>query len=108
MDDVPVIKMRPKGRAKEQRMLIPSESMVIDALRGAQAGKFSDLAEIRRALAANYGADACCPVTVRRHLVHISQEGSAPFWRVVDPDRPFARRVTGGPDYIREKLAGER
>ncbi|MBW9115168.1 hypothetical protein JNB88_16115 [Rhizobium cauense] len=107
MDDVPIIKTRPKGRAKEQRMLIPSESMVVDALQGAPTGQLSDLAEIRRALAAKYGADACCPVTVQRHLVHISEEGSAPFWRVVDPDRPFARRMTGGPDDIREKLAGE-
>ncbi len=107
MDDVPVIKMRRKGRAKVQRMLIPSESMVVDALRGAPAGQLSDLAEIRRALAVKYGADACCPVTVQRHLVHISEEGSEPFWRVVDPDRPFARRMSGGPDHIREKLAGE-
>ncbi|MCS4094152.1 MULTISPECIES: hypothetical protein [unclassified Rhizobium] len=107
MSDIPVIKMRPKGRAQEQRMLIPSESMVVDALQSAPTGQLSDLAEIRRALAAKYGADACCPVTVQRHLVHISKEGSAPFWRVVDPDRPFARRMTGGPDHIREKLAGE-
>ncbi|EPE98235.1 hypothetical protein [Rhizobium grahamii] len=107
MSDIPVIKMRPKGGAEEQRMLIPSESMVVDALRGAPAGKLSDLAEMRRALAVKDGADACCPVTVQQHLVHISEEGSAPFWRVVDPDRPFARRMTGGPDRIREKLAGE-
>ncbi|RDJ12253.1 hypothetical protein [Rhizobium grahamii] len=107
MDDVPVIKMRRKGRAEQQRMLIPSECMVVDALRGTPAGKLSDLAEIRHALAVKHGADACCPVTVQRHLVHISEEGSAPFWRVVDPDRPFARRMAGGPDRIREKLAGE-
>ncbi|KRB60290.1 hypothetical protein ASE04_24790 [Rhizobium sp. Root708] len=107
MEDVPVIRMRPKGRAREQRMLIPSESMVVDALRSAPAGQLSDLAEIRRALAAKHGADACCPVTVQRHLAHISEEGSAPFWRVVDPERPFARRMTGGPDRIRAKLAGE-
>jgi len=107
MSDIPVIKMRPKGRAQEQRMLIPSESMVVDALQSAPTGQLSDLAEIRRALAAKYCADACCPVTVQRHLVHISKEGSAPFWRVVDPDRPFARRMAGGPDRIREKLAGE-
>ncbi|MBZ9788818.1 hypothetical protein K9B32_01555 [Rhizobium sp. 3T7] len=107
MEDVPVIKMRRKGRNLEQRMLIPSERMVVDALRAAQAGRLSDLAEVRRVLAVKYGADACCPVTVQQHLIRISQDGSAPFWRVVDPDRPFARRMTGGPDRIREKLAAE-
>lgn len=27
---------------------------------------------------------------------------------VIDPDRPFARRMAGGPDRIREQLAAER
>jgi hypothetical protein len=108
MEDVPVIKMRRKGKRLTQSMLIPSETMVADELQAAQPGRLSDLAEMRRALAEKYGADACCPVTVQRHLVRISQNGSAPFWRVVDPDRPFARQMTGGPDHIREKLAAER
>ncbi|WP_087001564.1 hypothetical protein [Rhizobium sullae] len=108
MEDVPVIKMRRKGKSLTQRMLIPSETMVADELRTAQPGHLSDLAGLRRALAAKYGADACCPVTMQRHLVRISEDGSAPFWRVVDPDRPFARRMTGGPDHIRDKLAAER
>ncbi|MEZ2126565.1 MULTISPECIES: hypothetical protein [unclassified Sinorhizobium] len=108
MEDVPVIKTRRKGKSQTQSMLIPSERMVVDELRAAQPGHLSDLAELRRALAAKYGADACCPVTMQRHLVRISQDGSAPFWRVVDPDRPFARRMTGGPERIREALAAER
>jgi hypothetical protein len=82
--------------------------MVADALRAAPPSRLSDLAALRRALAMEYGADACCPVTMQRHLVRISQDGSAPFWRVVDPDRPFARRMAGGPDRIREQLAAER
>ena len=108
MDEQPVIKTRRKGRSQTQSMLIPSEAMVAGALRGAQPGQLSDLAELRRALAAQSGADACCPVTVQRHLVQISLDGTAPYWRVVDPDRPFARRMAGGPDRIRAKLAAER
>src|SRR5215470_17173611 len=101
MDDAPVIKTRRKGRSQTQSMLIPSEAMVAEALRSAQPGRVSDLAALRRGLAAGSGADACCPVTVQRHLVQISHDGSAPYWRVVDPDRPFARRMAGGPDRIR-------
>ncbi|WP_342239558.1 hypothetical protein [Inquilinus sp. OTU3971] len=108
MDELPVIKSRRKGRSQTQSMLIPSEGMVADALRAAPPGRLSDVAALRRALAVQYGADACCPVTTQRHLVQISQDGSAPFWRVVDPDRPFARRMAGGPDRIRERLAAER
>ncbi|MFE0759033.1 hypothetical protein ACFW16_34055 [Inquilinus sp. NPDC058860] len=108
MDERPVIKSRRKGKSQTQSMLIPSERMVADALRLAPPGRLSDLGELRRALAVSYGADACCPVTTQRHLVRLSQDGSAPFWRVVDPDRPFARRLAGGPDRIREALAAER
>ena len=108
MAELPVIEPRRKGRSATQSMLIPSEKMVADALRAAPAGRLSDLAELRRKLAARYGADACCPVTVQRHVVRISQDGGAPFWRVVDPDRPFARRMKGGAERIREKLAAER
>jgi hypothetical protein len=108
MDELPVIKTRRKGKSLTQRMLIPSEKMVAGALQAAPAGELADIAELRRSLAREYGADACCPVTVQQHLVQISQDGTAPFWRVVDPDRPFARRMTGGPERIRERLANER
>ncbi|WP_395679000.1 hypothetical protein [Inquilinus sp.] len=108
MDEQPVIKMRRKGRHLTQSMLIPSEGMIAAALRAARPGQLSDLGALRRALAQAHGADACCPVTVQRHLVRFSQDGSAPFWRVVDPDRPFARRMAGGPEGIRDRLADER
>jgi hypothetical protein len=108
MDELPVIKTRRKGKSLTQNMLIPSEKMVAEALSAAPSGELSDIAELRRALAKEHGADACCPVTVQRHLVQISQDGTAPFWRVVDPDRPFARRMKGGPERIRERLTDER
>lgn len=107
MDEPPVIKTRRKGRSATQSMLIPSRDMVAAALRAVPPGRLSDLGALRHALAEAHGADACCPVTVQRHLVQISQDGSAPFWRVVDPDRPFARRLAGGPERIRDRLAGE-
>lgn len=108
MDELPVIKTRRKGRSLTQSMLIPSEEMVARALRAAPPGELTDMAGVRKALATKYGADACCPVTVQRHLVQISQSGAAPFWRVVDPDRPFARRMNGGPELIRARLTEEK
>ncbi|NLS15843.1 hypothetical protein HGP16_04610 [Rhizobium sp. P40RR-XXII] len=107
MDELPVIKTRRKGRSLTQSMLIPSEEMVAHALWAAPAGRVSDLGGLRQSLAKQYGADACCPVTVQRHLVRISEAGNAPFWRVVNPDRPFARRMSGGPERIRQQLAAE-
>lgn len=88
-------------------MLIPTERMVADKLNAAPPGRISDLGGLRRALAAEFGADACCPVTVQRHIVAIAEKGNAPYWRIVDPDRPFARRLAGGPDAVRQRLRGE-
>ncbi|TXI01310.1 MAG: hypothetical protein E6Q76_17355 [Rhizobium sp.] len=108
MDEQPVIKTRRKGRSLTQSMLIPSEAMIARALWAAPPGQLSDVAAVRQALAKRYGADACCPVTVQRHLVQISRDASAPFWRLVDPDRPFARRMAGGPEHIRLRLVEEK
>ena len=108
MIETPRIEPRRKGRGGTQSMLIPSEKMVADDLRAAPAGQVSDLGGLRKALAQQFGADACCPVTTQRHLVAIAQKGSAPYWRMVDPDRPFARRLAGGGETIRRRLAAER
>ena len=107
MNEKPRIEPRRKGRSGTQSMLIPTERMVADRLRAAPAGRVSDLGMLRKALAAEFGADACCPVTVQRHIVAIAQNGTAPYWRMVDPDRPFAKRLAGGPDAVRQRLRAE-
>jgi hypothetical protein len=108
MSELPEIKTRRKGRTGTQQMLIPSEQMVAEELNAAAAGQHLDVSVLRQRLAAKHGADACCPATVQKLLVTMSCGDTAPFWRVVDPDRPFARRLAGGPDRIRAKLAEER
>jgi hypothetical protein len=107
MSETPRIEPGRKGRSGTQSMLIPSEKMVADKLQAAPAGQVSDLGDLRKALADEFGADACCPVTVQRHVLAIAEKGSAPYWRMIDPDRPFARRLAGGPDAIRQRLKGE-
>ena len=108
MTEKPVIEPRRKGRSGTQTMLIPSEAMVADKLRVAPAGEVSDLGGLRKALAEEFGSDACCPVTVQRHLLAIAEKGNAPFWRMVDPERPFAKRLAGGPERVRARLAAEK
>lgn len=107
MSETPRIEPRRKGRSGTQSMLLPTQRMVADKLKAAPPGKISDLGGLRKQLAAEFGADACCPVTVQRHMVAIAEEEIAPYWRVVDPDRPFARRLAGGPDAIRRHLKAE-
>ena len=113
MSEKPVIEPRRKGRSGTQTMLIPSEQMLVDKLRAAPAGRVSDLGEIRKLLAREFGADACCPVTIQRHMVALSEKSAAglsdaPFWRVVDAARPFARRMVGGAEAVQNLQEAER
>ena len=108
MSETPRIEPRRKGRSGTQSMLLPTERMVADKLKAAPPGRISDLGGLRKQLATKFGADACCPVTVQRHIVAIADKETAPFWRMVDPDRPFASRLAGGPEAIRRHLRAER
>ncbi|MEI1249556.1 hypothetical protein [Rhizobium aouanii] len=119
MTEIPTIKPRRKGRSGMQAMLIPSQQMVAEQIRSAPEGVLTEVGTLRRRLAAQYGADACCPVTVQRHLRAIAElsfgaleKGEpvstvTPYWRMVDPASLLAKRLAGGPTFIRERLAAE-
>jgi hypothetical protein len=34
-------------------------------------------------------------------------QDAAPFWRIVDPERPSAKRLAGGADFIRARRQAE-
>ena len=89
-------------------ILIPTADMLAAELSALPGGVRSDLVAIRRKLATEHGVDQTCPVTTQRLLVEFSKGDDVPFWRAVDPDKPFARRLKGGGDLIRARLAAER
>lgn len=109
-----------RGVMQPQSMLIPSRAMVEELIAEIPAGGTGSLASIRTRLAKAWGADSTCPVTVRRHVQAIAETsfaahedgapagGITPFWRVVDPDKPDARRLPGGREFIRARRAEER
>lgn len=92
-----------------QAMLIPSQQMVAKQIRSAPESVLTEVGLLRRRLAAQYGADACCPVTVQRQLRVIAElsfgaleKGEpvstvTPYWRMIDPASLLAKRLAGGP-----------
>lgn len=79
-----------------------------------------EVAELRRRLAEKHGADGCCPLTVGIFLRIVAEhawdelsagkslEKVAPFWRVVDPKSPLAKKLRAGAEWIRlQRLAEE-
>ena len=87
--------------------LIPTAEMLAGALMALPAGVRSEPGAVRRDLAKAHGVDQTCPVTIQKLLVEFSKGDDVPFWRVVDPEKPFAKRMVGGADRIREKLASD-
>lgn len=87
--------------------LIPTAEMLSEAIRALPPGVSSDLGAVRKALASEHGTDQTCPVTTQRLLVQFSQKGDMPYWRVVNADKPFAKRLVGGADRVRTELAAE-
>jgi hypothetical protein len=75
--------------------------------------------ELRRRLARVHGADAACPVSTSIFLRTVSEaawddiEGGAsagevaPFWRVVEPSSPLAKKLRCGSDWIVHQRAAE-
>ncbi|MBM3347843.1 MAG: hypothetical protein FJY55_15320 [Betaproteobacteria bacterium] len=71
------------------------------------------LEQLRAALAKTYAADGACPLTTgifcriaAEHAYEQFQMGAkrvAPFWRVIDPASPLARKLSCGPAFIRKQ-----
>jgi len=105
-----------KGKTVSQRMLYPSQALLAAAI-AELPRRGCSLVELRRTIAARYGAAATCPVTTQRLLRDIAasavnawkagDHGVTPFWRVVDPNTPTARLMAGGADFIRARRAEE-
>lgn len=75
--------------------------------------------EVRADLAVRHGADATCPLTTGIFLRIIAEvaledlaagatlESVTPFWRVVDPKSPLAKKLSCGPEFIQIRRTEE-
>jgi hypothetical protein len=83
-------------------------------------GETREIQQMRRELAAVYGADAACPVSTAIFLRTVAEAAwdeieagapiseVAPFWRVVDPKSPLAKKLRAGSTWIEQQRLAER
>jgi hypothetical protein len=102
------------------RLLISCPLEVDEHLRTqVPAGVTVSVQQLRRDLARRHGADATCPVSTAIFLRTVSEaawdaleagtpvDQVAPFWRVVEPGSPLAKKLRCGSDWIAEQRAAE-
>jgi hypothetical protein len=82
-------------------------------------GETREIQQMRRELAAMHGADAACPVSTAIFLRTVAEAAwddieagkpvtaVAPFWRVVDPKSPLAKKLRAGSSWIEQQRAAE-
>lgn len=102
------------------RLLITSPEILARYLLGIPAGETRTLVRLRNELARRHDADATCPVTTAIYLravaesawedlrAGVARDAVPPFWRVIDPGSPIAKRLSSGSDVIEQERAAER
>ena len=102
-----LVKVPPKmSRFGSGMMLIPTPKLVDELIQKIPKGKLATVSELRRKLAADFGADVTCPLTTGI-FVRIAAEAAeedreqgrkriTPYWRVVKDDGTFNPKLPGG------------
>lgn len=102
-----IVDVPPKmSRFGKGKMLIPTPLLVDELVRRIPKGKLVTVSELRRKLAADFGADVTCPLTTGifvRIAAEAAEEDRAngrrrvtPYWRVVKDDGSLNPKFPGG------------
>ncbi len=82
-------------------------------------GTTKEIQQVRRELAALHGADATCPVSTAIFLRTVAEAAwdemgagkatteVAPFWRVIDPKSPLAKKLRAGVQWLEQQRRAE-
>jgi len=98
------------------RLFIASPPLLEERLRAIPPGQTQSVLALRETLAREHGAAATCPTSTAIFLRIIAEralerlaagEQPAPFWRVIAPETPLARKLSCGPEFIRHQRALE-
>ena len=104
------------GLRAGQRLFIASPALIDARIRAIPPGETMEPAALRAELARAHGADATCPTSTGIFLRIIAERAldqetagqePTPFWRVIAPEVPLARKLRCGADEIRHRRAME-
>lgn len=95
-----------------ETMLISTPAKIVDYINSIPDNENRDIATMRKDLAIQAGTDKTCPVTsaiftriVAERSLELMAENKkplAPFWKVVDPKSPLAKKLSCGPELLQQ------
>ena len=96
------------------KLLIPTPRMIEAYVMAIPRGETRTPQQMRERLAADQKADVACPLTSGIFLRIVCEASldpdtdvDAPFWRVVDPKSPLAKKLPCGPELIQARRDSE-
>ena len=102
------------GVGAGERLFIASPPLLDARIRAIPSGRTQDPVALRAELARENGAAATCPTSTAIFLRIVAERAlerldadPTPFWRVISPETPLARKLSCGPDFIRHRRALE-
>lgn len=108
------------GIPADCNLFIPSPKLIGEYIQHIGFGKRIDVKTMRNDLALEHNADYTCPVTTGIFLrivaeanyeklqQGISLEKITPFWRVIEPNSPLAKKLTFGQEFLVQQIDNER
>jgi hypothetical protein len=102
------------GNPAGTRVLVATPRLVKAYIEQIPRGREIPVERMRADLAAQHNADASCPIATGIFLRIVAEaaleqlsagtppDEITPFWRVVDQNSPTAKKLAGGPEFIRK------
>lgn len=122
VDREPVVEVTDKSFAdipQGSKMLIATPKVVDDYIKHIPKGHHTSLQQMRKDLAAEYGAEYTCPITsgiflrIASELAYEQYQNGTPlknitpFWRMIDKKAPLAKKLSFGYDFVAEQRKKE-
>jgi hypothetical protein len=100
------------------KFLISTPKEINDYIRSIPKGRSVSFQTMKKDIALQHNVEYMCPLTagiftrivseLAYEQLQAGQKDVTPFWRVVDPKMPLAKKLSCGPDFVQQKRMEER
>lgn len=115
--EIVILEKPMSGMPAGSKLLISTPAEIDTWVIAVPVGETRSVAQLREELAKKHGADGTCALTTGIFLRIVAERALeqlaagdveiAPFWRVVEPRSPLAKKLPNGPEFIQSRRSAE-